>query len=125
AFYVTNPFRGGIFKSEIVFEIPAPDPARSTSRSKEPAPVKETMDMDVNVFPTPARDVLNLVFPGGFPVAEGVVSIHRMDGAQLQSVKLSGASTMQVAVSHLPAGVYLLRVVTKTQTLQKVLTITK
>jgi hypothetical protein len=57
--------------------------------------------------------------------AKGVVSIHSLDGKLLQSINLSGAISMQLNVSKLPAGVYMLRITSKTQMMNKVITIAK
>ncbi|HZH95894.1 MAG TPA: T9SS type A sorting domain-containing protein, partial [Flavisolibacter sp.] len=79
----------------------------------------------VKVFPTPARDVVHLILPGAVVNKEGVVSIHSLDGRLLQSTRLSGATSMRLNVSKLPAGVYTLRITSKTQMINKVITIAK
>jgi hypothetical protein len=119
---------GGIFKSEIVFQTPAPqDNTVSASAAKQPAVEQQKMinENTVKVYPTPARDVINLVLPGAIVHSGGVVSIHSMDGKLLQSAKLSGATSMQLNVSGLPAGIYMLRIASKTQTMNKEITIAK
>jgi hypothetical protein len=48
-----------------------------------------------------------------------------MDGKQLQSTKLSGAKSMQLNVSQLVAGLYTMRITSKNQVINKIITITK
>jgi photosystem II stability/assembly factor-like uncharacterized protein len=118
---------GGIYKSQIVFQTAAlPDNAISASNAKQAA-IDERMinENGVKVFPTPARDVVHLILPGAVVNKEGVVSIHSLDGRLLQSTKLSGATSMRLNVSKLPAGVYTLRITSKTQMINKVITIAK
>jgi hypothetical protein len=79
----------------------------------------------VKVFPIPARDVINVVLQDAFLNADGTVSIHSLDGKLLQSRKLSGATSMQLNVSKLPAGVYTLRITSKTQMINKLITLAK
>ncbi|RYY90696.1 MAG: T9SS type A sorting domain-containing protein [Chitinophagaceae bacterium] len=110
-FFLTSPFRGGIFKSQIVFQTPAAEPAGS-SRTRPATPPKAVSANAVTVYPTPARDVLRVQLPEALAHSEGVVSILNLDGKLLQSVKLTGATSMQLNVSSLPAGMYTLRIVT-------------
>ncbi|GAA4323183.1 YCF48-related protein [Flaviaesturariibacter amylovorans] len=125
SFYVTNPFRGGIFKSQIVFQQPAATESARSSKRRAAAPKNAAASVAVHVYPTPARDVVNLVF-GGVPAGkEGVASIHSLDGRQLLSARLSGASTVQLNVSGLPAGLYTLRIATKAGTKSQVITLAK
>jgi photosystem II stability/assembly factor-like uncharacterized protein len=118
----------GIFKSEIVFETPTTqDNAASASAAKQQAVEHEKLINDnlVKVYPTPARDVINVALQDAVENKEGAVSIHSMDGKLLQSTRLSGATLMQLNVSKLPAGVYTLRITSKTQVMNKVITIAK
>ncbi|HZH65058.1 MAG TPA: T9SS type A sorting domain-containing protein, partial [Flavisolibacter sp.] len=128
-FFLTGPpFRGGIFKSQIVFEMPSsPDNTIRAGRTSEAAVEQEKMINGnfVKVFPIPARDVINVVLQDAFLNADGTVSIHSLDGKLLQSRKLSGATSMQLNVSKLPAGVYTLRITSKTQMINKLITLAK
>ncbi len=123
-FHVTgHPFFGtrGIFKSQIVFEMPA-----ALANATKPAIVEQDKNENlVKVFPTPARDVINVVLADAFVNAEAVVSILNLDGKILQFTKLSGARSLQLNVSKLPAGIYSLRITSNTQMVNKIITITK
>jgi photosystem II stability/assembly factor-like uncharacterized protein len=117
----------GMFKSQIVFETLSQANVASATVSEQPAGDHEKV-LNVNlmkVFPIPARDVINVVLQDAVVNTEGVVSIHSLDGKLLQSTKLSGTKSMQLNVSKLPAGVYMLRIASKSQMMNKVITIVK
>jgi photosystem II stability/assembly factor-like uncharacterized protein len=119
---------GGLYKSQIVFQIPSTlDNAVSAGRARNTAVEQEDIINEklVRVFPTPARNVINLVLPDAVANKEGVVSIHSQDGKLLQSTILSGATSMQLNVGQLPAGIYTLRITSKTHLINKVITIAR
>ena len=99
----------------------------SANGAKQAAVEQEKMIIEnvVKVYPTPARDVINVVLPDAIDNKEAIVSIHSMDGKLLQSTKLSGATSMQLNVSKLSAGVYTLRIASKKHVVNKVITIAK
>ena len=117
----------GIFKSEIVFEMPeATNNAVSARTAKKPAveQAKSVNEAALKVYPNPAKDAITVVLPKAV-VAEGVASIYGLDGKLLKSTKLSGASTIRLDVSGLQSGVYTLRIATKTGILNKLITVAK
>jgi hypothetical protein len=79
----------------------------TTSVTETPAADK----LQANIFPNPARDVLNLQFD--LPVAEDVqVQIFSMSGALVKSQQYSAnqaGSQKQVNISDLPGGLYMVR----------------
>jgi photosystem II stability/assembly factor-like uncharacterized protein len=129
SFFLTGPpLRGGIFKSQIVFQTPSsPNITVSAGHAREAAVEGEKMINEklVNVFPTPARDIINLVLPDAIVNTMGVVSIHSLDGKLLQSTKLSGTTSIQLNVGKLPAGIYTLRFTSKNQMISRVISIAR
>jgi hypothetical protein len=69
--------------------------------------------------------VINLLLPDAVVNTGGVINIYSLNGKLLQSARLSGARSMQLNVSKLPAGVYMLRIDSKTKMVNKVITIAK
>ena len=130
-FYITgHPVLGvgGMFKSQIVFHTPTSQNNAVSALSSKPQAVDHEKMINENllkIYPTPARDVINLLLPETVVNTAGVVSIHSLDGKQLQSTRLSGARSVQLNVSKLPAGVYMLRITSKTRMVNKVITIAK
>ncbi len=119
---------GGFFKSEIVFQTPSStDNSVTATAGRQPAAGQDKLlnETAVKIYPSPARDVINLVLQDALLNAQGVVSIYSLNGKLLQSTKLTGARSMQLNVSSLPAGVYMIRIASKTQTINKLVTITK
>jgi hypothetical protein len=79
----------------------------------------------VKVFPIPARDIINVELPDAFVNTEAVISINSMYGNLLQSTELSGTKSIQLNVSKLPTGNYMLHIVSGTQRINKAISITK
>ena len=77
----------------------------------------------VNVFPVPARDIINVELPDDFGNAQARISLHTMYGNLLQTTELSGATSTQLNVSKLPAGMYMVRIVSGTERIDKVISI--
>ena len=71
----------------------------------------------------PARDIINVEFPDAFVDTQVRISIHSMFGNLLQSTELSGAQSTQLNVSKLPAGMYILRIVSGAQRIDKTISI--
>ena len=115
----------GIFKSQIVFEMPSSQ--GKTTFSKQPM-LKDGRIINeglAKVFPSPARDMINVMLQDAVANTNGVLSLYSMDGKLLQSKKLSGAILMQLDVSKLPSGMYTVRVTSEKQILNKIITISK
>ena len=85
----------------------------------------QTNNLKAQLFPNPAKDVLQLQLPSEEKTQTSVL-IHDFTGKQLyqQAVLLyKGNNSISIPVSSLPAGMYTVRIVTKTET--KTLTFTK
>ena len=120
-FFLTGPpLRGGIFKSLIVFEQPAVENA-STLKSSIIENEKASASL-MKIYPMPAKDVINVMLPDE---SSGVVNILTTDGKLMESTRANGSRSVQLNVSRLPAGQYIVRVATKTQAISKVITISR
>lgn len=119
---------GGLYKSQIVFQTSSSQSNTvNAMRARQPAVEQEKMinENAVRIYPTPARDIINIVLKDAVIHAEGVVAIHSLDGRLLQSTKLSGVTTMQLKVSNVPSGIYILRITNRNQTINRLITITR
>ena len=67
------------------------------------------------MYPNPVRDVLNIESPAAILT----ISVQDMNGKQL--ISLSGTGNA-IDVSHLPQGVYIVKVTTETETITKKIT---
>lgn len=117
-FLTGPPIRGGIFKSEIVFQLPAGSSHRPGISQAKAATVEE-----VKVFPSPARDVINVSLPKA--KANSVISILSIDGQLLETEQTKGLQTIQLNVGKLTPGVYTLRIIGNGQAINKIITIVK
>ncbi len=120
------PLRGGIYKSQIVFEFPPSHREKNGSseliNSKQ---VQVSSDNLVKVYPTPARDVITLSIPDALVTANTIVSILSIDGKVMQSGKSAGSKSIQLDLSKLPTGHYLLRITNSTHMSNKAIIICK
>lgn len=117
------PLRGGIYKSEIVFQT---NTAALISNETKPAITVETMaDAMVKVYPSPANDVVSVSLDDASVNANSAISIVSMTGNLLTSKTSKGSKIIQLDVSKLPAGIYMLRVEANGQTTNKMITITR
>lgn len=123
-FFVTGPpLRGGIFKSQIVFQTPSVTKANSSTK---PGIASEEITRDlVKVYPSPARDVVNISLPAAIMNNANVISLLSTDGRVIETRRSKASSVVQFNVGRLPAGVYIIRVQSNTQTFNKAFTITK
>lgn len=119
-FFVTGTPLLGMFKSQIVFETAS---KVKNANVKSTEQIKSKNDGLVKIFPTPANDVVNVSLPDAVKGAE--VTVLTMDGKIMQTGKSMGAQLIRVDVSKLPAGVYVVRVTTKSQVINKVVTIAR
>lgn len=124
AFLTGPPLRGGIFKSAIVFQDPAQDEKTTIAGMKKMEQARLTADQ-LKVYPTPANDVVHVVLQDVFVNAKSVISILSMDGRVLESRTSTGAKSIQLNVSRLPAGVYTVRVTTNAQVTNRVVIISR
>ena len=59
-------------------------------------------------YPNPAVDNINVVYTGAADAAS--VRLYDMTGREVVSSVIANGSTIQIATSHLPNGIYMLRV---------------
>ncbi len=125
-FFLTGPpLRGGIFKSEIVFQLPQSQ-AKHGSITRSNIQQKEiTTDAVVRVYPVPANDVVNIALPDAFISTASTISILSVNGKMIETRRSKASNLIQLDVSKLTPGVYMLRISTNTQTINKVITITR
>jgi photosystem II stability/assembly factor-like uncharacterized protein len=121
-FFVTGTPLLGMFKSEIVFQTNSELKSSNVNSIEQ---IKTKADGLVKIYPTPANDVVNVFLPDAVMNGSEVVSVLSMDGKVMQSGKSTGSQLIRVNVSKLPAGSYVLRIKTSTQTINKVITIAR
>jgi len=128
-FFVTGPpLRGGIFKSEIVFQIPGcannNKQVEITSAEKMPGMEEKPVAGDrVKAYPTPARDVINILLEEPLANTSSVISIIALDGKVMDSRRYKASRLLQVDLSKLAPGLYVLRIESAGQTFNKTITI--
>ncbi|MBC7948554.1 MAG: T9SS type A sorting domain-containing protein [Chitinophagaceae bacterium] len=108
---------GGLYKSEIVFELPSQE-----NRSRPAAQTVHGNEM-VRLYPVPANDVINVTLQDGF--GNSVISILTAEGRVVESTRSSGARTVQLDVSKLPVGLYIVRIANETKTINKPISIVR
>jgi photosystem II stability/assembly factor-like uncharacterized protein len=127
-FFVTGPpLRGGIFKSEIVFQTNASlnnKTVKSNSENKLAIPAKEVSANLVKAWPTPARDVINISLEEPLAGTPSIISLITPDGKVVQT-RRSSASRLQLDVRALAPGLYVLRIESGGQTVNRPLTISR
>jgi photosystem II stability/assembly factor-like uncharacterized protein len=123
-YFITGPpFSGGIYKSQIDFQRPSSqhDSGKVTGNKLVE---KNGIDL-VKVYPIPANDVINIFFQDALVNTPSVISILSMDGKVIESRKSGGSKLIQLDISKLTSGPYMLRIKTKTQTINKAISIAK
>ena len=124
-FFVTGPpLRGGIFKSQIVFQLPAEEKIMTgkTGIVEEAKAARENL---VKVYPTPANDLINVVVHDDLVDTKTLISIVSMNGMVMQTRSAANARSVQLDVSRLPAGQYLLRIAGNKRITNKLISITR
>jgi photosystem II stability/assembly factor-like uncharacterized protein len=118
---------GGLYKSQIVFQIPATKHGNENTRNTQSVMQQEKLVINdgVKVYPTPAHDVVNVVLPDAFAKTASVISLLTADGKTVHTKRAAATSLIQLDVSKLTPGTYVLRIVSNTQTISKVITITR
>ena len=110
-FFVTGPpLLGGIFKSQVVFQLP--------EAANKLSPASDA----VKVFPVPANDVINIEVQAATlksTNAISVISILTTDGKLVQSTRAVRSGSMQLNVSKIKPGIYTLRITTNRQTINR------
>jgi len=115
----------GIFKSQIVFETP-PSQANHKGIAKSAIqPEKNITDALVKVYPTPANNVVAIELPDALANAVNVISIISADGKVVDTRRSKASNLIRVDVSKLTPGMYIVRIQSNTQTINKTITITR
>lgn len=125
-FHVTgHPFYGnkGIFKSQIIFQLPPAQPAQNAI--VKPSVEKNNSDALVKVYPSPASDVVNIVLDENMLNKPAVISFISSDGQVVESRQLLASRSMQLDVSRLKAGLYIVRVESGNRSVNKSITIVR
>ncbi|MEN8228909.1 MAG: T9SS type A sorting domain-containing protein, partial [Bacteroidota bacterium] len=71
--------------------------------------LKEVYSPEFSLYPNPAQDMLTISSPEGIECIE----IYTITGTKQINQTVSGNSTLQVDVSTLPEGVYIMRITSK------------
>jgi hypothetical protein len=88
--------------------------------------VKFGKAMGVNIFPNPARDVVNITLAGNMVNNPATINVFTIDGKMMINKKLTAASQIEtVDVSALANGKYIIRVITKNEVINKAVEIIK
>ncbi len=121
---------GGLYKSEIVFQLPSAQentstPAEAAGARKPGGQQQDIADNKVAVYPTPASDAVNVVLPDALAGAKTVISVLSMDGKVIQTRSTAGAKSIRLDVSKLKTGVYMLRITANNQTINKMITVAR
>jgi len=127
-FQVTgHPFYGdkGIFKSEIVFQLPPSQANQKVIVKTSVPPEKNITDALVKVYPTPANNLVNIALPDAMVNTVNAINILSSDGKLIETRSAKGSNLIQLDVRKLKAGIYIIRIVTNTQTIRRVITITR
>jgi hypothetical protein len=126
SFYVTgHPIFGvgGLYKSEIVFQIPSPQNRNGSITKSTIQPEKNLTDALVKVYPTPANNVLNISLPDALANTVNVVSLVSTDGKIIETRRTEASNLLQLDVSKLIPGMYIVRIQSNTQIISKAITI--
>ena len=116
---MTGPPRlGGIFKSQIVFQLPAP--AAKTSISKE-----EISSELVKVYPSPAREVVNIALPVEMMKSANIVRLITTDGKVIETKRTKAANLVQFNTDKLSPGMYIVHIQSGSQTITKTIAIVR
>ena len=122
-FYVTgHPIVGigGLFKSQIVFQPPA---VSGTLVQRNAQPDENLSAALVKVYPSPASDVVNIVLDEQLVSTNNLISIIGMDGKIIESRNPAGARSIQLNVSKLIPGLYIVRIESGGKTYNKTVSI--
>ncbi len=112
SFFLTGPpLRPGIYKSQINFE---------------PVSIKTIPEAQgIKIYPTPASDVINIELTGRTAKTTSLIQLMDIDG-KVVATKNSGATDLiQIDISKLIPGLYLLRIIHDNKTISKTITISR
>jgi hypothetical protein len=122
-----RPFWGtqGIFKSEIVFQLP-PCPDDERDHVKEGSHLEKYINATlVKVFPVPARDVINIVLEDKMVSRNTVISIINGDGKVVLTRNPMSSRSIQLNVARLLPGFYIVRIVSGSKIVNKSIVIVR
>ena len=111
----------GIFKSAIVFQLPSVT-KNNTSASISTEEISNNL---VKVYPSPARDVVNINLPVALMNNVNTISLLSADGKLIETRRTKASNLVQFNVSKLPPGIYILRIQSNMQIFNKAVTITR
>lgn len=123
-----HPFFGnkGLFKSQIVFQMPTSGGVQKmAAKNGNTDALKTESNNQVKVYPTPANDIINIVLQDELMNVKSIISMVSMDGKIMQTATSAKAKLVQLNVSKLPAGAYMLRIASGKQTINKLITVTR
>jgi photosystem II stability/assembly factor-like uncharacterized protein len=114
---------GGLYKSQIVFQVPA----KQNRNENQPIIKQEKLMVNdqVQVYPNPANDVVNVVLPDAFSKTACIISVLTIDGKTVELKAIQAFNSVQLPVSKLPPGLYVLRISSNSQIINKIITITR
>jgi hypothetical protein len=125
-FFITGPpFSGGIFKSQIVFQVPPSGDRHGSIAGSEMQKENITADAQVKVYPTPANDIVNIILPDALLNQVSIISLLSIDGKLMETRRSITSNSIQINVSKLTPGMYIIRVATNNQTINKLITIAR
>jgi photosystem II stability/assembly factor-like uncharacterized protein len=127
-FHVTgHPYFGtrGIFKSEIVFQLPSCEDNQRSIVKTDNETEKNITDALVKVYPTPARDVVNIILEDAMLNRRTVISIISSDGKVLEIKNSVGERSIQLNVARLVPGFYIIRIESGSKMINKPITIVR
>lgn len=118
SFFITGPpFNPGIYKSNITFQLPASVPAVQGSDN--------SLGDLVKVYPTLANDVINVSLQGAAAKTASTIQLLDMAGNVVEARRSTGAGLVQINVSKLAAGHYVLRIAAGNQVVSREITISR
>jgi photosystem II stability/assembly factor-like uncharacterized protein len=116
---------GGLFKSEIVFQ--APSSLKRNGNLTKSAIQKEISITDamVNVYPIPAKGVLNIAIPNALVSTGSIISIVNMEGKVMETKRSGTSNLIQVDVRQLSSGLYIVRIESGGRTVNKLISVVR
>jgi photosystem II stability/assembly factor-like uncharacterized protein len=128
-FQTGPPFTGGIYKSQIVFQSPGHNNRSvENNNSKYGTVVQEekiAKDNLVKVYPTPANDVINISLAEALARTASSISIIGFDGKIIETKRTKASGLIQLNVSNLAPGMYVLCIESAGQTINQTITINR
>lgn len=126
-FQTGPPFNGGIYKSQIVFQIPPTEHGHSgnENKSKPISSDEKKKENLVKLYPSPATSVITVQLEDRLANTSVALTIVNTDGKALETKKIKGSKSIQLDVSKLSSGNYVLQVDTGTEIITKLFSIVR